>query len=84
MLFNTYNGTFNISKNKLQTLISATTATNGIYGIGTLTAQAGVVMNIDNNFLGGNIQHTGTGIPASVDLISFQEIFPRQMLVLIQ
>ncbi|OIP56515.1 MAG: hypothetical protein AUK34_11175 [Ignavibacteria bacterium CG2_30_36_16] len=77
ILFNTYNGTFNIYGNKLQTLITATTATNGVYGIGTLTGQAGVVMNIYNNFLGGNFQHNGTGVPASVDVISFQDNIPQ-------
>ncbi|MBZ0198384.1 MAG: hypothetical protein K8H86_00835, partial [Ignavibacteriaceae bacterium] len=77
MLFNNYNGTFNIYGNKLQTLISASSATNGVYGIGTLSAQPAVVMNIYNNFLGGNIQHTGTGVPASVDVISFQDNIPQ-------
>ena len=77
MLFNTYNGTFNINDNKMYHLISASTSTNGVYGIGTLTAQSGVVMNIYNNFLGGDFQHTGTGIPASVDVISFQDNIPQ-------
>ncbi|HCY75976.1 MAG TPA: hypothetical protein DHV28_08645 [Ignavibacteriales bacterium] len=77
MLFNTFNGTFNIHGNKLQKLISASTATNGVYGIGTLTSQPGVQMNIYNNFLGGDFQHTGTGVPASVDVISFQDNIPQ-------
>ena len=34
-------------------------------------------MNIYNNFLGGDFQHSGTGIPASVDVISFQDNIPQ-------
>jgi hypothetical protein len=77
ILFNTFNGTYNIHGNKLQKLISASSATNGVYGIGTLTSQPGVQMNIYNNFLGGDFQHSGTGIPASVDVISFQDNIPQ-------
>ncbi len=77
MLFNTYGGTVNIHSNKMNHLISASTATNGVYGIGTLTSQPGTVVNIYNNFLGGDFQHTGTGIPASVDVISFQDNIPQ-------
>ncbi len=77
MLFNTYGGTVNIYDNKMYHLISASTSTNGVYGIGTLTSQAGTVVNIYNNFLGGDFQHTGTGVPASVDVISFQDNIPQ-------
>lgn len=77
MLFNTYGGTVNIHNNKMHHLISASTSTNGVYGIGTLTSQPGTVVNVYNNFLGGDFQHTGTGIPASVDVISFQDNIPQ-------
>ncbi len=77
MLFNTYGGTINIHSNKMHHLISANNVTSGIYGIGTLTGQPGTIVNIYNNFLGGDFQHTGTGIPASVDVISFQDNIPQ-------
>lgn len=55
-----------------------------MYGIGTLTGQSGVVMNIYNNFLGGDFQHNGTGIPSGIDVISFRIIFHKQMFITIQ
>lgn len=73
ILFNTYNGTININNNKLHSLRSATSGTEGMYAFGTLTGQAGVNLNIYNNFFGGDFNHTGTGIPASIDVISFQD-----------
>ena len=73
ILFNNYNGLIQIFNNKLQILRMATTGTQGIYGIGTLNGQTGTEMLIYNNFIGGDYTHTGTGIPASVDLISFQD-----------
>jgi len=73
ILFNTYNGTININNNKLHSLRSATTGTEGMYAFGTLTGQAGVILNIYNNFFGGDFDHSGTGIPASVDVVSFQD-----------
>ena len=73
----TYGGTINIHSNKMHHLISANNVTSGIYGIGTLTGQPGTIVNIYNNFLGGDFQHTGTGIPASVDVISFQDNIPQ-------
>lgn len=76
ILFNTYNGTVQIFNNRIQILRMATTGTQGIYGIGTLNGQAGTEMIIYNNFIGGDYTHTGTGIPASVDLISFQDNIP--------
>jgi hypothetical protein len=76
ILFNNYNGTIQILNNKLQTLRMASAATNGIYGIGTLSAQPGTEMIIANNFLGGDFTHTGTGVPASVDVISLQDNIP--------
>lgn len=73
ILLNNYGGRVDIFNNKLQELRMATTGTQGIYGIGTLNNIAGVEVNIYNNFLGGNFQHTGTGTPASIDVISFQD-----------
>ncbi|MDP2364186.1 MAG: hypothetical protein Q8M94_10500, partial [Ignavibacteria bacterium] len=73
ILFNTYAGTINIYNNKLHKLVSATTGTEGIYGIGTLAGQPGVIVNIYNNFLGGDFQHNGTGIPSGIDVVSFQD-----------
>ncbi|MBM4176944.1 MAG: T9SS type A sorting domain-containing protein, partial [Ignavibacteria bacterium] len=74
ILFNTYGGTFNIFNNKIQTLKMASTGTQGIYGFGTLTGQTGTVLNIYNNFIGGDVDHTGTGATASIDMISFQDL----------
>jgi|GEM_PF-623943 len=73
ILFNYYNGRIDIYKNKLDTLVSATSGTEGIYGIGTLYGQTGVEVNIYNNFLGGAFDHTGSGTPAGIDVISFQD-----------
>ncbi|MCX7612279.1 MAG: T9SS type A sorting domain-containing protein, partial [Ignavibacterium sp.] len=73
ILFNSYGGRIDLFNNYLQKLVLATTGTQGIYGIGTLNNLASVEMNIYNNFLGGEFVHTGTGTPASVDVISFQD-----------
>lgn len=76
ILFNNYNGNIQIANNKIQTLRMASSATQGIYGIGTLSAATGTEVLIYNNFLGGDFTHTGTGVPASVDVISFQDNIP--------
>jgi len=73
ILFNTYNGRIDIYKNILDTLVSASTGTEGVYGFGTLSGQTGVQINVYNNFLGGAFNHTGTGTPASIDVISIQD-----------
>lgn len=73
ILFNTYGGTINVFNNKLHSLRSVTTGTDGIYAFGTLNGLANVVLNIYNNFFGGDFVHSGTGIPASIDVISFQD-----------
>jgi len=73
ILLNTYNNFISIISNKIQTLRMASSSTNGIYGIGTLNGAAGAELLIANNFLGGDYTHTGTGVPASVDVISFQD-----------
>lgn len=73
ILFNAYGGTINIFNNKLHSLRSVTTGTQGIYAFGTLNGSANTVLNIYNNFFGGDFVHSGTGIPASVDVISFQD-----------
>ena len=72
-LLNTYDGKINVFNNKYSTLKIATEGTQGIYCFGTLSGAAGVDLNIYNNFFGGNIQHDGTGIPASIDIISLQD-----------
>jgi len=72
-LLNTYDGTFNFFRNKLNSLRSVSAATNGVYGFGTLNGKTTSLVQLFNNFFGGDIQHTGTGIPASVDVISFQD-----------
>ncbi|MCK7522681.1 MAG: hypothetical protein MZV64_35850 [Ignavibacteriales bacterium] len=73
ILFNTYNGTINVFNNVLNSLRQATTGTQGVYGFGTLNGQGSTELNIYNNFFGGDFVHSGTGIPASVDVISFQD-----------
>jgi len=77
ILFNNYNGSIQIFNNKIQILRMASSGTEGIYGIGTLNGQTGTEMTIYNNFIGGDYTHTGAGIPASVDLISFQDNIPN-------
>ncbi len=77
ILFNNYKGQIQIANNKIQTLRMASTGTQGIYGIGTLSGAAGTVLTIYNNFLGGDYTHSGTGTPASVDVISFQDNIPN-------
>lgn len=73
ILFNNYNNFITITHNRIQTLRMATTGTQGIYGIGTLNGAAGAELLIANNFIGGDFIHTGTGTPASVDVVSFQD-----------
>lgn len=73
ILLNTYGGTINIFNNKLYSLRSVTTGTQGIYGFGTLNGLSNTELNIFNNFFGGDFDHTGTGTPASIDVISFQD-----------
>jgi hypothetical protein len=73
ILFNNYNGRIDIYKNILDTLVSANSGTDGVYGIGTLNGQTGVEINIYNNFLGGAFNHTGSGTPSGIDVISFQD-----------
>ncbi len=73
ILFNNYGGTINIFNNKLNTLYSASSGTEGVYAFGTLNGQTGVTINLYNNFFGGDINHTGTGTPSAIDVISFQD-----------
>jgi len=73
ILFNDYSGSFNINNNILDTLVSANSSTHGVYGFGTLDGLDGVVVNLFNNFFGGAFNHTGTGTPSGIDVISFQD-----------
>lgn len=73
ILLNTYGGTINVFNNKLHSLRSVTTGTDGMYAFGTLNGLANNVLNIYNNFFGGDFVHNGTGIPASIDVVSFQD-----------
>lgn len=70
VLLNTYDGAFNFFNNKMVNITSVNNTASGVYGFGTLSGTATSSLNIYNNFLGGNIQHTGTGAPASIDVIS--------------
>lgn len=71
ILFNGYGGTINLFNNKLHSLRTGTTGTEGMYAFGTLNGLANVNLNIYNNFFGGDFIHSGTGIPASIDVVSF-------------
>jgi hypothetical protein len=73
VLHQNYAGTLNFYNNVIRTMVQTTSGTQGIYGFGTLNGVAGAVVNIFNNFLGGDFNHTGTGTPASIDVISFQD-----------
>ncbi|MFN7015112.1 MAG: hypothetical protein ACK4ON_12670, partial [Bacteroidia bacterium] len=73
ILFNGYGGTINVFNNKLHSLRSVTSATEGMYAFGTLNGLANNVLNIYNNFFGGDFVHNGTGVPASIDVVSFQD-----------
>lgn len=75
ILHQNYTGTTNFYNNRIQTITQKSASTQGIYGFGTLNgvASSGTVTNLYNNFIGGAINHTGTGIPASVDGFSFQD-----------
>jgi len=68
-----YAGTSNFYGNVIQTMRQTTSGTQGIYGFGTLSGQANAVINLYNNFLGGDFTHTGAGTPGSIDVISFQD-----------
>ncbi len=73
VLQQTYSGVTNFYLNRVQTMVQKSTSTQGIYGFGTLSGQASAELNIYNNFLGGAFDHQGSGIPASIDVISFQD-----------
>lgn len=73
ILFNRYGGTIRILNNKLHSLRSVTTGTQGMYALGTLSGANNVTLDIYNNFWGGDFEHSGTGTPASIDVISFQD-----------
>jgi len=73
ILLNNYGGSLNIANNKLNTMRTFTTGTEGLYGIGMLSGQIGVNFNIYNNFLGGDFKHSGAGTPGAIDVISFQD-----------
>jgi hypothetical protein len=73
VLHQNYAGTLNFYNNVIRTIVQKTSGTQGIYGFGTLNGVAGAVVNIFNNFLGGDFNHIGTGTPASIDVISFQD-----------
>jgi hypothetical protein len=73
LLLNYYNGTFNIFNNVIANLVQASSGTDGFYGLGTLCGQSSVKLNIYNNMLGGGLDHTGSGTPANIDVISFQD-----------
>lgn len=73
ILMNTWGGTVNIQNNFIPTLTTNNTATSGIYGISGLTAQAGATCNITNNFIGGDLQVTGTGIPTVISWMYLQD-----------
>lgn len=73
ILLKTYGGTINVFNNKLHSPRSVTTGTEGMYVFGTLNGLANNTLNIYNNFFGGDLVHTGTGILASIDIVSFQD-----------
>lgn len=73
VLFNTYSGRIDFSRNILQTLKDSSTSYYGIYGIGTINGDNYCELNIFNNFLGGDFQHMGTGSPMTFEVISIQE-----------
>ncbi|MCX6137674.1 MAG: choice-of-anchor D domain-containing protein [Ignavibacteriales bacterium] len=77
ILLNSYGGIHNIFNNKITSLRCASTTTEGVYAFGTLSGQSGATLNIYNNMIGGDIQHTGTGTPAAIDLISLQDDSPQ-------
>ena len=77
ILLNYYDGVINIFGNKLYTLRTATNGTEGLYALGTLSAQLTASLNIYNNFFGGDFQHVGTGVPTNIDVISLQDDVPR-------
>ncbi len=73
IMFNTWAGTINIFNNKLPTITTNNTATSGIYGISGLSAQTGATCNIYNNFIGGDLSFTGTGVPTVISLMYLQD-----------
>ncbi|NCQ18451.1 MAG: T9SS type A sorting domain-containing protein [Ignavibacteria bacterium] len=73
ILMNTWGGTVNIQNNFIPTLTTNNTATSGIYGISGLTAQTGATCNIINNFIGGDLQVTGTGVPTVISWMYLQD-----------
>lgn len=73
IFFNTWAGTVNIFNNHLPVMTTNNTGTSGIYGISALSAQTGATCNIYNNFIGGNLAFTGTGVPTVASLMYLQD-----------
>ncbi|KAB2921572.1 MAG: T9SS type A sorting domain-containing protein [Bacteroidetes bacterium] len=73
ILHQNYAGTSNFYANRINSITQKSTTTSGMYGFGTLNGTASSVTNLYNNFLGGAFDHTSTGVPASIDVISFQD-----------
>ncbi len=72
-IFNTWGGTVNIFNNRMPVMTTNNTVTSGVFGISNLSAQSGAVCNIYNNFIGGNLSFTGTGVPSVIALMYLQD-----------
>ncbi|PJA96806.1 MAG: hypothetical protein CO129_04565 [Ignavibacteriales bacterium CG_4_9_14_3_um_filter_34_10] len=73
IFLNNWAGTVNIFNNQIPVMTTNNTVTNGIFGISALSAQAGATCNIYNNFLGGNVAASGSGIPSVIALMYLQD-----------
>ena len=73
VMFNIWGGTINIFNNRLPVISTNNTVNSGIFGISGLGALAGATCNIYNNFIGGGLSFTGTGVPTVISLMYLQD-----------
>jgi len=73
IMFNIWAGTFNIFNNTVPTLKTNNTVASGVYGFSGLGATTGAVCNVYNNFFGGDVAFTGTGVPSVASLMYLQD-----------
>ncbi len=74
IMWNTWGGTLNILNNKLPVLnVANTSGTSGVYGMSGLSSGTGAVVNVINNYVGGDIASTGAAVPGVFSLMYIQD-----------
>lgn len=74
IMWNTWAGTLNIKNNKIPVLtVANASGTNGVYGMSGLTSAVGSIVNVYNNFVGGNLASTGAAVPSVFSQMYIQD-----------